>query len=301
MFIPSKNTLAVFLESQGRDSLRRTLQHEAFHQFAHAAISDELPTWINEGIAQVFEEGVFAGDRFIAAQLPDRRLRQLDADMDAGSLIPFKKFIATSPEDWARNMRDLDRAATQYNQAWAMVHFLVYATDGKQPVYRKRFFDMLKMIRNGMSPEQAFTASFGQNFAGFELRFREYYRSVKPTQESENVENVEVLADLMILLHQDEKMNFRSIVDFRNHLERGGYRLKYSSGQLKWSSDPDIGVYFKDDAGRDFPASQLNFIPNPRAPLPDLVLRPTGGLEYRARFYFDNDGKIEREIIIRNL
>lgn len=46
-------------------------------------------------------------------------------------------------------------------------------------------------------------------------------------------------------------------------------------------------------------AQQFTFIANPRAPLPDLVLRPPGGLEYRARFYFGVDGRIEREIVIR--
>src|SRR5687768_11047930 len=33
VFMPARNTLAAFLEGQGRDALRRTLQHEAFHQF----------------------------------------------------------------------------------------------------------------------------------------------------------------------------------------------------------------------------------------------------------------------------
>src|SRR5215211_1090503 len=38
VFMPARNTLAAFLEGQGRDALRRTLQHEAFHQFAYSLI-----------------------------------------------------------------------------------------------------------------------------------------------------------------------------------------------------------------------------------------------------------------------
>src|SRR5690349_3900844 len=34
LFISGRDVLAAFLEGQGRDALRRTLQHEAFHQFA---------------------------------------------------------------------------------------------------------------------------------------------------------------------------------------------------------------------------------------------------------------------------
>src|SRR5262245_57902109 len=38
VYMPQRNTLAAFLGQQGRDGLRRTLQHEAFHQFAHLVI-----------------------------------------------------------------------------------------------------------------------------------------------------------------------------------------------------------------------------------------------------------------------
>jgi hypothetical protein len=56
VFSPRRKALAAFLEGQGRDQLRRTLQHEAFHQFAHTAIQGELPIWLNEGLAQYFQE-----------------------------------------------------------------------------------------------------------------------------------------------------------------------------------------------------------------------------------------------------
>src|SRR5436305_14477882 len=39
VFMSGRNLLASFLDTQGRDALRRTLQHEAFHQFAHTVIS----------------------------------------------------------------------------------------------------------------------------------------------------------------------------------------------------------------------------------------------------------------------
>src|SRR5438093_11038290 len=64
IFIPSRNLLAAFLEEQGRDGLWRTLQHEAFHQFALRAIGPQLPVWLNEGIAQIFEEGLWTGNEF---------------------------------------------------------------------------------------------------------------------------------------------------------------------------------------------------------------------------------------------
>src|SRR5436309_10317166 len=87
VFMPGRNTLAAFLEFQGRDALRRTLQHEAFHQFAQSAIAPNLAPWINEGLATVFEEGIFMGRSFTLGQVPPRRVRQLQADMKNKRLI----------------------------------------------------------------------------------------------------------------------------------------------------------------------------------------------------------------------
>lgn len=70
LFVPSRNFLAAFLEGQGRDALRRTLQHEAFHQFVHEALPNELPAWLNEGMAQIFEEGLWTGREFWIGQVP---------------------------------------------------------------------------------------------------------------------------------------------------------------------------------------------------------------------------------------
>lgn len=300
VFIPSRNCLAAFLEGQGRDALRRTLQHEAFHQFAHATISHDLPVWVNEGIAQLFEEGLFTGKQFIVGQVPPRRLRQLKDDMERRKLTPFEPFVFTSHEDWARNMRDREKGTTQYNQAWAMTHFLVYAADAKgEPLYRKRFFNMLKQMRDGVDSRVAFSNNFGNNFNGFQDKFVEYTRSLTATPEATYMEHVEVLSDLMVELRRRESRTFKNILDFRGQLERGGYQLKYSKGSLKWSTDPNVSIYFRDVNGRDLANNQIGFLPNRGAPLPDLVIHPPGGQEYRARFYFAPDGSVDREIIVR--
>ena len=301
VFIPSRGCLAAYLEGQGRDALRRTLQHEAFHQFAQVVISPDLPVWLNEGMAQVFEESIYTGRAFVVAQVPERRLRQLRADLSNDRLAPFETFVGTDHRTWAATMRDRDRGATQYNQAWAMVHFLVYAYDGAKDEYpyRNRFFAMLQQIKAGANGYDAFVANFGSNFAGFERRFQQYAASVTATKESTYLENAEVLSDLMAEILNVEKLKFRSLADFRTHLERGGYQLKYTKGQLRWSTDPNVSVYFRDAIGRELPPGQAMFITNPSAPLPDLILRPEGQLEYRARFFTTPEGRADREIVVR--
>ena len=298
VFIPQKDALAAFLETQGRDALRRTLQHEAFHQFAFQHVSDDMPLWINEGIAQLFEEGIWTGRGFIVAQAPPRRIRQLRADMVAGKLTPFDDFIAIDHQTWARNMRDRERGATQYNQAWAMIHFLVYATDQQgRPAYRKEFNQLLRKINEGTDGQTAFKQVFGENFRGFQQRFVEWAQTLQPSREASYVERLEVLADLMMLL-RERGVKFDSPVDMRKHLAAGRYQLQYTKGQLRWSSESDINVYFKDLDGRELSREQIRFDARGGTPLPDVVLAPSGPLEYRARFYVAADGKLEREIVV---
>ena len=77
VFMPHRRLLAAFVEGVGRDGVRRTLQHEAFHQFAHETFGPNVPVWLDEGLAQVFEEAVWTGNGFVVGQVPPRRVRQL--------------------------------------------------------------------------------------------------------------------------------------------------------------------------------------------------------------------------------
>src|SRR3954468_12999444 len=50
------------------------VQHEGFHQFAHAVIGGKVPMWADEGLAEYFGEGLFTGDGFVAGLIPQARL-----------------------------------------------------------------------------------------------------------------------------------------------------------------------------------------------------------------------------------
>ncbi|MBA3273925.1 MAG: DUF1570 domain-containing protein [Chthoniobacterales bacterium] len=180
-FQPANNLLAAFLEGQGREELRKTLQHEGFHQFAHAAISKNIPLWLNEGLAVYFEEGIWTGDGFLPGQVPPHRIRTLKDALDNGRLIPFQKLMKISHEEWESNMvNDEELSAIQYNQSWAMVYFLVHGSNGND-VFRTRLIRMLQLLHDGQSGNEAFTAAFSANVDGFYHRFLEYLAGLHPT------------------------------------------------------------------------------------------------------------------------
>lgn len=297
VYMPHRNLLAAFLEGQGRDSLRRTLQHEAFHQFAFNNISVNLPVWLNEGLAQMFEEGIWSGNSFSIGQAPPRRIRQLQADMNDRKIIDFQELLALTPEQWALNLtRDHDLGATQYNQSWAMVYFLVLSKgpDGKDK-YRARLLNMLRLLHEGKDGDEAFRLAFSTNFRGFQDRFTEWAHGFKATEEATMIERQGVLGDLLYELEKRGK-KFPDLFAFKRSAVTGGYRMHYAKGELQWDTDSNLSVYFADINGRAPPPEQLRFETNTAAPLPDIVCR-CPSYQLRTRFYQAGD-KIEHEVLV---
>lgn len=298
IFLPGRNLLAAYLEEQGRDNLRRVLQHEAFHQFAHTNISPNLPNWLNEGLAQVFEEAIFVDGKFLLGEVPPRRQRQLEHDMLNKRLVPFRSLMTLSHQQWQQAMRDEEITGTLYNQSWAMVHFLVFATDAKAPRaprYRAQLIEWLRRMHFGEDPNEAFSKAYSDNIEGFQARFVEWARTLQPTPQARVAENQQVLADLLRELHG--KRTFKTVAEFRQEIVSRSYRIHYTHGSIKWNTGDNPAIYFADLRGRAYRADQLLFEPRAGAPIPDLVCRPDDCLPMRTRFHLA-DGKVERETLV---
>jgi hypothetical protein len=174
LFMPSRNLLAAFLEGQGPEALRRTLQHEAFHQFAYVALGPDLPPWLNEGLAQLFEESRWNGDRFEMYQVPARRARQVEADLRAGRWLDVRDLIALTPDDWSDAFTGspaLGRA--RYAEAWALVYFLAHERDPAGNPYLPRLLNLLARIHQGDEPTGAFVDLF-PDLAASDLPFTRF-------------------------------------------------------------------------------------------------------------------------------
>lgn len=298
VYIPSRNALAAFNVGQGRDSLRRTLQHEAFHQFAANAFKTPMPMWLNEGMAQYFEEGLWTGDGFALAQVPPRRVRQLKADIRAKRIVPFDQFLTMTAEQWGKALgsHSSTSGATQYNQAWAMVHFLVNDLDASgRPKYRARLVQLLQFIHNGTPADKAFVQAFSANYKGFQDRFMEWAAKLEPSEEATCIERQEVLADMLMALRK-YGITCTSIESFRSAAQRNQIEIQYSKGQIKWSTGKDTSLYFRRINGKLMTADELSLRPRRGAPLPDIVSRCLPHTVLRTRFY-RSGAEVEHETL----
>jgi len=163
----------------GEQTTSRTwhvVQHEGFHQFAHAVIRGELPTWLDEGIAEYFGESLFTGDAFVSGVVPPWRLQRLQEEIKAGRLKSIKDIMFTSHEQWNGRL-----SIENYDEAWSMVHFLAHAEEGR---YQDAFVSFMKLIGRGIPWPMAWKQTFG-DASGFEQHWRAYWlgQPASPTHE----------------------------------------------------------------------------------------------------------------------
>jgi hypothetical protein len=291
-FFPGEHPfLAAYLEPQGRDSLRRVLQHEAFHQFAYSAISQNLPIWLNEGMAQVFEEGLWNGGNFTIGEIPASRAHQLQTDLQAGRLLPLAALFSMTPRQWGERLTsDAKAGPIQYNEAWAVVQYLQFGPGNN----RRKLSAWLNALHDGQDPAVSFTRIF-PDVGDLQSHFFQWARIISPTPRATMLERQKVLADFLIAFTTKGK-SFTSLQQFRAAVLQQNPHIQYRRGQVTWITEDDPTVYFCDAAGRAISPDRLFFSPSPDAPLPDLIYRDGRGTQLRTRFY-QGGQKIENETV----
>lgn len=133
----------------GRERTFSALGHEGWHQFNSRHFKFRLPSWLNEGIAMLFEassenQGLFSFE-------PDKnlyRLASLKKTLIKNKMIPLKDLIALNPGEVLAANEDAAVAAF-YSQSYALVRFLC------EEGYGKRLGNYQKMLLDGLAGKWA--------------------------------------------------------------------------------------------------------------------------------------------------
>ena len=284
LFYPHLRTLCAYVEGQGPAEMKRTIRHEAFHQFADRVLGPTLPQWLNEGLAQVFEHGIRVGGRLEMGQLPPAALREIQAVVRAGETIEFAEMLSLDNRRWNEGMTGRRRANVQYAQSWAMTHFLIYATgDRGEPLYRGRFNAMLGDVARGIDGTAAFRRHFGDNLAGFRRKFEAWVLAQRPTATAAALDEQATLGEMLLLLHKQGRA-FTDAQQFGRYLVRSQMVLTRTRNGTVSRSAPDPGVYFRDVTGAPLSPLALRF-EEADGPLPTLVRHPGDGRVYETRYH----------------
>lgn len=233
--------LATYVRGQSRMDVLRTLQHEGFHQFARRRIARDLPTWVDEGIAEWFGEGIVIGTRMVMGQSDGARIGDLRAALADGRFMPLKELLAMDSPTWNARVTSGDaRAGLMYLQAWSVVQFLVDADGGRRATALESY---LGAFADGAAPDEAFRRAFGrETVPDLERAWHRYVERLEPTALGAAIARVEFLGQGLLLLHA-QKIWPGSVEELERLLRQHRFRVTRDvHGQARTIAAQDEGV-----------------------------------------------------------
>lgn len=202
--------------NETKGSTWHTVQHESFHQFAHAVIRGELPPWVNEGIAEYFGEGLFTGDGFVTGIIPPYRLKRVQEEIKSNRLKSVKNMMLLNHADWNSEMQ-----IENYDQAWSMVHFLAQGENGR---YQQAFVNFMKLIGRGTPWQNAWVQTFG-SVGDFEERWKNYWLNLPPNPTSDlYVQAAAEIFTSFIARARAQKQTFDGFEEFLTDAKNGSVK-----------------------------------------------------------------------------
>lgn len=165
------------------------LYHEAFHAFVGTFVyvplkpdevkagkgTGELPRWLNEGLAQVFETAVVeAGE--LRADWPDRerlkRVKERLRKKTDAPLVPLAELLAIGKETFLTSHKDQKGVAERaYLTSWALAYYLTFE---RRLIGGAAFRTYLMTVNSGGDPRKAFVELVGQDLPAFEKDWYAY-------------------------------------------------------------------------------------------------------------------------------
>lgn len=249
----NESGLATFSAAQNRARMNRVLQHEGFHQFAYIRVGSELPVWANEGLAEYFAEALYAKGKWMVGLAPEGRLRGIQKAIRESKAYSLQDLILMPHEDWNGRVNAGDpRAGLMYDQAWALVHFLVNADGGR---YADAFVAYMQRISKGDRPADAFAKAFGKDsFGDMQKAWEKYTLSLEPDSLTTAIRRLVFLGAGMRKLAA-KGIGVEALDDLKRELRKIDFRLRI----FEHANLTEIAA--KDDAPFEAPESG-----NPRKP-----------------------------------
>ena len=146
--------------------LWQVLAHEGFHQFIGYELGDAVPVWLNEGMAQYFENSSVKGGRLIPGGIDAARLVSAQALLRARQMISVSDLLLMERGTFYAN------PAITYPMSWALVYFLMNRDGvGYQSTHFRKYLQDLRWNRDDV---ESFRKRFGRDSQEWETEFQRY-------------------------------------------------------------------------------------------------------------------------------
>lgn len=148
-----KHFVAMRLDAK-REQRYRTIYHEYFHLLLNLNVR-RLPVWLNEGLAEFWEQTDIRKNRVVMGTPNNNHLRYLTRV----SMMPLQTLLSMQSNPHAS---DPDRVGVFYAQAWALTHMLMVGDE--TGTRRDGLGRYITLMNDGADPVSAFERVFGDIF-----------------------------------------------------------------------------------------------------------------------------------------
>ncbi|MDG2424490.1 MAG: hypothetical protein P8M22_10975 [Phycisphaerales bacterium] len=139
--------IAVLYDIDGYGWHRDTLAlgaHEGWHQYVQSTFKDQLPAWLDEGIATTMEGFSWRGGLTFKTEANRERWSRLRTCFIEDRIIPLEFLLSAHPERFLDGQKQT--LLDYYAQIWAFTRYLEEAEDGR---YRDRVGNILLLAASG--------------------------------------------------------------------------------------------------------------------------------------------------------
>ncbi len=296
-FSPKSQGLATWTQGRSRSQTFQVLQHEGFHQFAFNHLGRDLPTWINEGLAQYFEDAIIVGDKMTTGLANARRVEQVKHALAAGTGIEFAHLVGFTADDWAGTLHgDPDRAALMYAQSWSIVFFLIHGDDDR---YQTSFARYLQKVSAGRDHQTAFREVFGEDsLRPLAKRWADFANKQNPDPINTAASRMEFLGEALSFMHQRGEPAPKTLAKLRESLQARHFVLTRRSHGITVevaADDPDLYRYQR----RNGSSGLFKLLEPSRDDLPPRITAAGLHPEPTLVWSRDNEGKLVQDIEYR--
>ena len=142
--------------------------------FQHSAA--DVPRWLNEGCAQLFESGLWEGDSLRIDAPHPRLLRRLQADLKDKSPLSLRELLTANPREFlVGHGDDSAEAGRYYAYSWGLAYYLLIDS----PLLTPQLLPAYVAADPAHDPVQRFEAIVGQPLDKFEPEWRERMAALK--------------------------------------------------------------------------------------------------------------------------
>jgi hypothetical protein len=156
--------------------LFQRLYHEAFHayiaNYVFPTSEADVPRWLNEGLAQIFETAIFEADELRVGHLDKERVLRMRELLQDGQFVPLADLLKSGPKQFlvvhATEKQTSDRF---YLASWSLAYYLTFE---RKLLGTKAMDQYVAALHRGGDPSASFRDLVGQPLNQFEKEFREY-------------------------------------------------------------------------------------------------------------------------------